>query len=69
MKEIKDLVSFEIQETIKTDNGVAEYRKGHKLITYNSKALDAISDKKVRDVIENHRKETQTKGSVKVVIY
>lgn len=67
--EIKDLVSFEVQESIKTEDGEAIYRKGHKLVTYNGKALDSITDDKVRKEIEKYRKETETKGSARIEVY
>lgn len=68
-KEIKELVSFEVQETIKTSDGQAIYRKGNKRITYDSKMLDFIEDKIIRTAIDPARKETQVKGSVTVEVY
>lgn len=68
-KEIKEIVSFEIQDTIKTEDGQAVYRKGNIRVSYNKDILDAIQDNKIREAIEPARKEIKTKGSVKIEIY
>lgn len=68
-EEIKELVSFEVQESIKTNDGQAIYKKGSKRIIYDSKLLDAIQDKTIREAIEPARKETQVKGSVQIEVY
>ena len=58
-----------IGHTIKTERGAANWRKGSTRVTYDYKALDAISDDIIQDVICQFRKETKVEPSVSIEVY
>ena len=66
--EIRDLMP-EIAKTVKTENGAALYRKGSLRVSYDAKALDAITEPYVQGLILPFRKETAVKPSISIEVY
>lgn len=58
-----------IARTIKTDAGAANWRKGSVRVSYDYRALDAINDEYVKQVVLPFRKQTEVAANVSVEVY
>lgn len=65
---IKELMQ-QVEHTIKTEYGAANWRNGSLRVTYDYKGLDAIDDAKIQEVIREYRKETKVSPSVNVEVF